>query len=717
MHLRLQQGPELWSTQEIAPAMAHDWQSHSAASMIGYSLHELTEAVLSRLALVCYSLLIYLLRPLLLLLFVWRSRADTAYRQRFSERFALQSIQAQLQGGLLVHAVSMGEVVAAIPLIEALLRDYPAVPLTVTCTTPTGSARIRQHFAAQIQSGRVYHCYLPFDTPGANQRLLRKLAPQLILLLETELWPNLLRMARRHQVPVLLVNARLSQRSARGYRRFAWLVKPMLQQLTAILAQDDATAARFNVLAGCHRAAAPLACRAGNLKYDMRIAPDLAARAVAFRTDWGLRPVLVAGSTHAGEDEIILSAFAQVRQQQPDVLLILVPRHPDRFDSVARLIEAQGLSYVRRSRGSAVTAETAVLLGDSMGELMLWYQAADLVFIGGSLIPRGGHNPLEAMCLAKPVLSGPHVFNFAQAYQQLTRQAAVVWATDAASLAMQISGLLADPVQRQRLAEAGLQLYQQQGGATERILAQIAQLAIATPVALPGELRWCAPTLAAELQTAAIFQADYWQARQAVTGHSVGRNTVYFVRAAEAETDWVLRHYYRGGLIAKLNRDWFAPVPLATSRALAEFRLLLWMRGAGLPVPAPVAARYQQRGFGYSADILLERIPQSQDLFHLLQQQALSSTQWQQLGGLVARLHQAGVYHSDLNCHNILLDAAGQFWLIDFDKCARRTGSDWWPEPVARLQRSLYKEQGLQTSFHFTNEDWSAFMAGYQPHV
>ncbi len=685
--------------------------------MIGTLPCDLTEADLSRLALMLYSLLIYLLRPLLLLLFVWRSRADAAYRQRFIERFALQPISAQLQGGLLVHAVSMGEVVAAIPLIEALLRDYPALPLTVTCTTPTGSARIRQHFAAHIQTGRVYHCYLPFDTPGANRRLLQKLAPQLILLLETELWPNLLRTASLHQVPVLLVNARLSRRSARGYRRFAWLVKPMLQQLTAILAQDDATATRFNVLAGCRHSAVPLASRAGNLKYDMRIAPDLVTRAEALRADWGARPVLVAGSTHAGEDEIILSAFARIRQHQPDLLLILVPRHPDRFDSVARLIEAQGLNYVRRSRDSQVVADTAVLLGDSMGELMLWYQVADVVFIGGSLIPHGGHNPLEAMCLAKPVLSGPHVFNFAQAYQLLSQQDAVRWVVDAEALSQQVLQLLAAPAECQQLAAAGLQLYQQQGGATARILAQVAQLAMATPALLPGELRWSAPQLPAELQTASVFDPRFWQTQQAVTGHSVGRNTVYFVRAAGADTDWVLRHYYRGGLVGKLNRDWFAPVPVATSRGLAEFRLLLWMRQAGLPVPAPVAARYQQRGFGYSADILLERIPQSQDLYHYLQQQALTAAQWQQLGALVAQLHQAGVYHSDLNCHNILLDAAGQFWLIDFDKCARRKGQHWWPEPLARLQRSLQKELGLRTVFHFTPEYWQAFVAGYQQNI
>lgn len=701
------------ATQAVGRPEAAGWQSRAAVSMIRLSPAQLTEVPLSRLALLLYSLLIYLLRPLLLLLFVWRSRADAAYRQRFTERFALQQIPAQYQGGLLVHAVSMGEVVAAIPLIDALLRDYPGLALTVTCTTPTGSARIRQHFAAQIDAGRVYHCYLPFDTPGASRRLLRKLAPQLVLLLETELWPNLLHTARAHQVPVILVNARLSQRSARGYRRFAWLVKPMLQQLTAILAQDNATARRFNTLAGRDKAA-PLAVRAGNLKYDMRVAPDLAQRAAALRTDWGTRPVLVAGSTHAGEDEILLTALQVLRQQLPDLLLILVPRHPDRFDSVARLIETQGLQFVRRSRGSAVTPATAVLLGDSMGELMLWYQAADLVFIGGSLIPRGGHNPLEAMCLAKPLLSGPQVFNFALAYQLLEQQAAVRWVSDATTLAEQVQTLLSTPAERQRLAAAGFALYQQQGGATARILAKISQQALAKPVALPAELRWCTPALTPELQDAPLFDPAWWQSQQAVTGHSVGRNTVYFVREASAETDWVLRHYYRGGLIGKLNKDWFAAVPVACSRALAEFRLLLWMRQAGLPVPAPVAARYQRRGFGYSADILLERIPQSLDLFHYLQQQALPLAQWQQLGVLVAQLQQAGVYHSDLNCHNILLDAVGQFWLIDFDKCARKPGTDWWPEPVARLHRSLQKELGLRAIFHFTAQDWQAFLLGYQ---
>lgn len=679
--------------------------------MIDGSLSEMTETTLSRLILACYTLLIYLLRPLLLLLFVWRSRADAEYRQRFAERFAWQTIAPAQQGGLVVHAVSMGEVVAAIPLIEALLRDYPALPMTITCTTPTGSARIRQHFASQIATGRVYHCYLPVDTPGANRRFLQKLAPQLVLLLETELWPNLLHTAKAHQVPVLLVNARLSRRSARGYRRFAWLVKPMLQQLTAVLAQDIATARRFNALAGRH-GDSPLAVRVGNLKYDMRIAPDLAERAAALRTDWGARPVLVAGSTHAGEDEIILQAFAHIRQQQPELLLILVPRHPDRFDSVARLIESCGLNYVRRSRDGAVSAETAVLLGDSMGELMLWYQAADLVFIGGSLIPRGGHNPLEAMCLAKPLLSGPQVFNFALAYQLLEQHAAVRWVSDTTTLAEQVLSLLNDPAERQRLAAAGLQLYQQQGGATARTLARIGQQALAKPVALPGELRWCAPSLAAELQDAPLFDPAWWQAQRAVIGSSVGRNTVYFVRADGAESDWVLRHYYRGGLIGKLNKDWFAPEPVARSRALAEFGLLLWMRQAGLPVPAPVAARYQRRGFGHSADILLERIAQSQDLFHFLQQQALTTAQWQQLGAVVAQLLKAGVYHSDLNCHNILLDAAGKFWLIDFDKCARKPGTEWWPQPVARLHRSLQKELGLRATFHFSAEDWQAFLFG-----
>ncbi len=671
---------------------------------------------MARLALLLYTVLIYLLRPLLLLFFLLRSKADRAYRQRFAERFCAQQVPASARGGILLHAVSVGEVVAATPLIEALLSRYPQLPLTVTCTTPTGSARIRQRFG-----DRVYHCYLPFDTPGANRRLFGKLAPQLLILLETELWPQLLAQAERQQVPVLLVNARLSARSARGYSRLGWLVKPMLARLTAVLAQDNASARRFNLLAGRSSvkpvigAQQPLATVAGNLKFEMVLPADLATQAAALRAAWQQRPVLVAGSTHAGEDEQLLAAFAQLRAQLPDLLLILVPRHPDRFDTVARLIDTTGLPFARRSRGDVVSAQTAVLLGDTMGELLLWYQTADLVFIGGSLIERGGHNPLEAMCLAKPVLSGPHVFNFAKAFGQLKAAQAVTFVDNAQMLAQAVLTLWQQPGQRAAMAERGLALYQQQSGASQHILQTIEDLPLADVVqSSAAQTDWFSGVVPAAVRAADWADPAYWQQQQAVTGHSTGRNTVYFIEEPQTQAQWVLRHYYRGGLIGKLNRDWFWSVPLAASRAMAEFRLLRWMRAQQLPVPEPVAARCRWRGWGYSADILIGRISGAVDLFHYLQQNPLSAAQWQQLGALVARFQQAGVYHSDLNCHNLLIDGAGQFWLIDFDKCARRDGQHWWPEPVARLQRSLQKEQAKLQGFHFTQEDWQQLLQGYQ---
>lgn len=658
-----------------------------------------------------YSLLVHLARPFMMLSFVWRSRHDPRYRQRLAERFAWQAVPARARGGILVHAVSMGEVVAATPLIERLLQQYPELPVTVTCMSPTGSARVQQQFA-----DRVHHWYLPLDTPGAMRRFLSKLAPQLIILLETELWPNLIHTASQDQIPVLVANARLSAKSARGYRRVLKLVRPMLRQLTAIAAQDVATARRFNRLAGVRQTQAPLASVCGNLKYEMRLADDLSERALRVKADWQDRPVWVAGSTHAGEDEQILEAHQRLLQQWPQLLLILVPRHPERFQTVAQLLEQQQLQFSRRSLQQAVTAETQVLLGDTMGELMLWYQAADLVFIGGSLIARGGHNPLEAMCLAKPIISGRHVFNFATTFQALDKGAAVRWADDAASLATQVQHLLAEPAERQHLAAAGLGLYQQQGGAALRTLQllkshwQPSRLVFAEGFAAGN----CMEIYNQQLVPTAWSSPGYWQQQQAVVGQSTGRNTVYFVES-ETGQQWVLRHYYRGGFIGKFNKDWFWQVPLAQSRALAECRMLQRMRLLGLPVPEPIAGEYQARGWGYSANILIARIVRAQDLFHLLRQRALTQAEWQALGRCIARFHQAQVWHSDLNCHNILLDDAGQFYLIDFDKCGFRKAGEWQAATLARLERSFLKEQAkYPQEFAFANEHWQWLLQGYQ---
>ncbi|MCT6698344.1 lipid IV(A) 3-deoxy-D-manno-octulosonic acid transferase [Rheinheimera sp. 4Y26] len=679
------------------------------------------------LGIVTYSLLLYLLRFPMLLLFIYRSKADPAYRQRFAERFCYQSIPARAAGGIVVHAVSMGEVVAATPLIKQLLATYPDLPVTVTCTTPTGSARIKANFG-----DKVFHYYLPFDTPGSNQRLLKKLQPQLILLLETELWPNLIRQCHQAAIPVVLVNARLSARSARGYRRFMPLVQPMLAQLTVILTQDNNSRRRFLTLLGINNAkqdsgqeVIPKVLNTGNLKFEVQQNAALKQQATDFQTQLQGRAVWVAGSTHAGEDEQILQAFGQVLAKKPDTLLILVPRHPDRFDAVATQITQAGFSLVRRSSLQPLLPTTQVLLGDTMGELMLWYQLADVVFVGGSLIERGGHNPLEPMSLGKTIQSGPYVFNFALAFKQLERKRAVSFVKNAEDLAQSTVNLLDDEAKRQQMAAQGLALYQQQGGATARVLQTVTTL-LPTTGAHHLQQRdgtseiWFDPQLLSAGGFARadkkLFQAAFWQRQNAVTGQSSGRNTVWFVKANSEQ--WVLRHYYRGGLIGKINKDWFFAVPLAKSRAMAEFAMLQQMVQLGLPVPKPVAALYTARGLGYSADILLELIPGSIDICHLLQQRALTAEEWQQLGAMLKQFHLAGAYHSDMNCHNMLLDPQGKFWLLDFDKCAFRQGQDWQQGTMDRLLRSLRKEARLAgekaQAFYWQETDWALLLQGYQ---
>lgn len=663
---------------------------------------------MSRIALSLYSLIIYLARPLALLGMVWRSKADPAYRQRFSERLAWQQIPIAARGGVVVHAVSMGEVVAAIPLIKKLMAQNPKLPITVTCTTPTGSERIKAAFGDS-----VYHCYLPFDTPGAVKRFLNKLQPQMLVLLETELWPNLIWQAHARQIVVQLVNARLSAKSAKGYQSFAFIVQPMLARIRAVYCQDAASTERFLALGA-------QAQTAGNLKFDMQIAPNLQERAVVLAEQWQLgvisggRPVLVAGSTHAGEDEQVLAAFQQVTAQVPTALLILVPRHPDRFEQVSQLISEAGFSQARRSQDGQVTADTQVLLGDTMGELMLWYQLADLIFIGGSLITRGGHNPLEAMCLAKPVISGRHIFNFAEVYANLQQASAVVWVDDAASLAEVVLDLFANPSKRQQLANAGFALYQQHGGATARLsTAMQPWLSPLSCQTVDQHELWLQPELVT-VNPNRLFDITYWQEQQAVTGQSTGRNTVWFVRQEQQE--WVMRHYYRGGFIGKLLTDWFWPEAIAQSRAMAEFTMLRQMSALDLPVPTAIAARMVKHSFGYSADIMIARIAGSRDLFAHLQQQPLRAEQWQALGKLIARFHRAGVYHSDLNCHNILLDDK-QFWLIDFDKCGWSVAPKAQQEMLDRLLRSLHKEQQKATlqgqSFYFSPADFDILLAAY----
>lgn len=660
------------------------------------------------LSLWIYSALLLLTTPLLLLYLLWRSRKDPAYRQRLAERFALTLPFAAASRGIVLHTVSVGEFNAAKPLIKQLLQQYPTAPLTITCTTPTASSAIIalcQRYA--LQGTKVYHCYLPFDYPVLMRRWLKFMQPQLLLILETELWPNLLANCKVLAVPTLVINARLSKRSAKGYRRFYWFSQPMLQRVSMILTQDKNSARRFKVL-GANNVEV-----AGNLKYELDVPGHSIELAQSLKPLLQGRQVWVAGSTHAGEDEILLQAYKQLKLTLPQLLLIIVPRHPERFDNVADLLDGQQLQFARRSQNQLPDAATDVWLADSMGELLSWYQLADLVFIGGSLIARGGHNPLEAMAFGKVVLSGPYVFNFQLVFQLLKQQHAYIQISDVSSIVSSVRQLIEQPALTAQIAARGLALYQQQQGAVGRVLLHVKQLApwLNIDAMYSGrDVAWFDRQFFPKFELA-YFAASFWQQRGAVTGQSKGRNTVWFIQQNSRHA--VLRHYYRGGLIGKFNKDRFWPEPVSQSRAMAEFSLLWQMRQWGLPVPRPCAALFHAHAIGYSADIIIERIDTAIDLAHLLQKRQLNDDEWQQLGAMIARFHQHGVYHSDLNCHNILLDAEGKFWLIDFDKCAIRTPASWQQANLARLQRSFEKERSLHDGFNWSTEHWPLLLQGY----
>lgn len=415
-----------------------------------------------------YSLLFHLLLPLILLRLAWRAWRAPAYARRVKERFAFGLPPLQ-PGGIWVHAVSVGESIAAAPMIRALQARHPELPITVTCMTPTGSERIRALFGNSVQ-----HCYLPYDLPWAAARFLDRLQPKLAVIMETELWPNHIHQCVRRGIPTVLANARLSERSARGYGRFAGLTRPMLAEMSWIAVQTEAEAERFRQLG----ARPECVSVTGSIKFDLSIDPALPAKAVALRESWGTltRPVWIAASTHAGEDEIVLAAHRQLLRQHPDSLLILVPRHPERFDAVHVLCQREGFSTVRRSSGQPVGKEHQVLLGDTMGELLFLYALADVAFVGGSLVPSGGHNLLEPAALGKPVLSGPYLFNFLEIAAQLRAAKALAEVTDGDALAEQVRQLLGSDARRQLMGEAGYGVLKANRGALEQLLEGLARL-------------------------------------------------------------------------------------------------------------------------------------------------------------------------------------------------------------------------------------------------
>lgn len=410
-----------------------------------------------------YVLLAYLLAPLVVGVMLWRGLHDRSYWRNFSERFGFG--RPPFSGSSLwVHAVSVGEVQAATALVRALRARYPTVPLVLTTVTPTGAERARVQFGDD-----VWVRYVPYDLPGSVSRFFDRVQPRMAIILETELWPNLYNECGRRRVPLVLASARISPRSATRYRRLSGLFRETLSHGIVIAAQSEADAERFRSIG-----ANPLRTHVtGNIKFDFSLPDDIGTVGAALRVRHApQRPVWIAGSTHAGEEEILLDVQSRL-EVEPKPLLILVPRHPQRFDEVAALLERRRLRYMRRSSGLPCDASTDVLLVDTLGELLQFYAAADVAFVAGSLVPIGGHNLLEPAALGVATLSGPHNFNAQEIADMLIEVGSVQVVRDAGEMGAALQRLLADPAERARRGALGRDAVDRNRGALARLLALI----------------------------------------------------------------------------------------------------------------------------------------------------------------------------------------------------------------------------------------------------
>jgi 3-deoxy-D-manno-octulosonic-acid transferase len=409
--------------------------------------------------LLLYSVLWWLALPLVLARLWWRGRKEPGYRRHLRERLGLYGRPLDRRPTIQVHAVSVGETRAAEPLVEALLAARPDCRILLTHMTPTGRATGRDLFAKH--GGRVIQAYLPYDTGFMVGRFLHHFHPMLCILMETEVWPNLVDACAAHGVPVALVNARLSERSLRRGRRFGGLMMEAARAITLVAAQTEADAARIRSLGALDVAVT------GSIKFDV-VPPDAALQTGAqLRARFHGRPVLLCASTREGEEALILDAYRALAPRPAGMLLVLVPRHPQRFDEVARLVEERGLALARRSN-LPDQVDVDVVLGDSMGEMFAYYAACDCAFIGGSLLPLGGQNLIEACALGKPVLVGEHTFNFLQATEEAVTAGAALRVADAAALLREGARLLEDAGRRAAMGEQALAFAARHRGATVR---------------------------------------------------------------------------------------------------------------------------------------------------------------------------------------------------------------------------------------------------------
>jgi len=410
-----------------------------------------------------YSQLIRLLLPYIFLRLWWGGRHSPRLRRNWAQRLGFAP--AVSSPVIWVHAVSVGETIAAAPMVRRLLERNPDVTILMTAMTDTGLAQAQKMFGNKVQ-----YAYVPYDTPGAVKRFLARVQPSILVIMETEIWPNLISQSRKAHVPVFLINARLSERSARGYERVRSLARPVMQSISWVAAQAEQDAARFRRIG----VAADKIAVTGSVKFDVDIEPRVREQAQQLKAQFGGRPVWIAGSTHDGESRQLLKAHRKLLAAVPDALMIIVPRHPERFELVASAVTKAGLSLARRSLNDSPAA-AQVYLGDTMGELMMLYGASDLAFIGGSLIERGGHNPLEPAAWGIGVISGPHVFNFESIYKCLQEHDGVTIVESAGELLVCLTRLLNNQQALHESGQRALAVVESNRGALDRVVAGISQ--------------------------------------------------------------------------------------------------------------------------------------------------------------------------------------------------------------------------------------------------
>jgi len=408
-----------------------------------------------------YVLLSYLLSPLYALYWVFRGLVNCAYWDRLGQRLGF-GYPVLSEGSIWIHAVSVGEVQATVPLVRVLQDRFPNRQLLITTITPTGAARV-----SSLYGDRVAHCYIPFEMPLAIRKFFNSTKPDLALVMETEIWPNLYDACGSREIPLVLVSARISPQAVKRYRRFLPLFRETLSHGIVIAAQSETDAERFRSLG----AAAERTWVAGNIKFDFEMPADIEARGEALREQYfAERPVWVAASTHDKEEEQVLSAHQQLLEDIPEALLILVPRHPERFGSVKSLLRKKDIKFVSRTDEESCPKDTGVFLGDTMGELPMFYAASDIAFVGGTLVSVGGHNLLEPAALGLPIVTGPHLFNTQDIADMFSERGAFVQVRDAAELAGAVKKLFCDSDEAEKMASKSRTILAENRGALQRLL-------------------------------------------------------------------------------------------------------------------------------------------------------------------------------------------------------------------------------------------------------